>query len=132
MSKKDSWFYTFFRHQIAGLTATIVDFGVTIFLTEVLLVWYVYSNATGALLGAIVNFFISSYWAFAGSKNKLSNQMYKYAVVSTGSLILNTFFVYLLTDWGFEFDYKISKFIVACTVAWTYNFLLMRYYVFKK
>ncbi len=129
--KKD-FIYNLFRYQIAGFIATLLDFGVTIFLTETLLIWYVYSNATGALVGAVANFFISSYWAFAGSKNKLINQLWKYVVVSFGSLLLNTLCVYLLTDWLFEFDYRISKVIVAISIAWTYNFLLMRYFVFKK
>ena len=129
---KDSWLYTLFRHQIAGFLSTLIDFGVTIFLTEAMLIWYVYSNATGALFGATANFFISSYWAFAGSKNKLINQLWKYVIVSFGSLMLNTLAVYLLTDWMFEFDYKLSKIIVAITLAWSYNFLLMRYFVFKK
>ncbi len=132
MSKKEHWLSNLLRHQIAGFIATIVDFGVTIFLTEVVLIWYVYSNATGAFLGAVANFFISSYWAFAGSKNKLVNQMWKYILVSGGSLLLNTLLVYLFTEWLFKFDYKISKVIVAITIAWTYNFLLMRLYVFKK
>ena len=131
MRRKD-WIFNLFRHQIAGLIATVVDFGVTILLTEVVMIWYVYSNALGAFAGAATNFFLSSYWAFKGSKNRLFNQMWKYVLVSAGSLVLNTLFVYLFTEVWFEFDYKISKVIVACTVAWTYNFLLMRLYVFKK
>lgn len=129
--KKDFWLYNLFRHQIAGLIATAVDFGVLIILTEFFDVWYVLSTALGALFGAVTNFFISSYWAFSGSKNSLVNQMFKYVIVSAGSLILNTLFVYILTDF-LQFDYKISKVITAITIAWTYNFLLMRYYVFKK
>ena len=132
MSKKDFWLYNLFRHQIAGFVATCVDFWFTILLTEMFAVWYGYSNAIGAFLGAIVSFFISSYWAFSGSKNKLTNQMYKYFVVSIGSLLLNTFLVILLTESGFHFNYKISKIITAIFIAMTYNFLLMRYYVFKK
>lgn len=132
MSKKDFWLYNLFRHQVAGVVATTVDFGTTIILTESFLLWYGYSNATGAFLGAIVNFFISSYWAFKGSKNRLRNQMYKYAIVSAGGLILNTVLVILLTDSAFHFDYRISKVITAISIAWTYNFLLMRNYVFKK
>ncbi|MEJ6736388.1 MAG: GtrA family protein [Flavobacteriales bacterium] len=132
MSKKDFWLYNLFRHQAAGITATVIDFGITIFLTETFLLWYGYSNATGAFSGAIINFFISSFWAFKGSKNKLKNQMYKYAIVSTGSLILNTVLVVLLTDSALHFDYRVSKVITAAFIAWTYNFLLMRNYVFKK
>ena len=132
MEKKDFWLYNLFRHQAAGVIATTVDFGVTILLTETFLVWYGYSNATGAFSGAVVNFFISSFWAFKGSQNKLKNQMYKYALVSVGSLILNTLLVILFTDSVFHFDYRLSKFITAVLIAWTYNFLLMRNYVFKK
>ncbi len=132
MSKKDFWLYNLFRHQAAGVIATTVDFGVTIVLTETFLIWYGYSNATGAFLGAVVNFFISSFWAFKGSQNKFKNQMYKYALVSVGSLILNTLLVILFTDSIFHFDYRLSKFITAILIAWTYNFLLMRNYVFKK
>ena len=132
MSKKDFWLYNLFRHQAAGLVATAVDFGTTITLTEKFLLWYGYSNATGAFTGAIVNFFISSFWAFKGSQNKLKNQMYKYALVSFGSLILNTLLVVFLTDSIFKFDYRISKIITAIGIASTYNFLLMRNYVFKR
>ncbi|MBL4668011.1 MAG: GtrA family protein [Flavobacteriales bacterium] len=132
MAKKDFWLYNLFRHQAAGVIATTADFGVTILLTETFLLWYGYSNAIGALTGAIINFFISSFWAFKGSKNKLKNQMYKYAIVSAGSLILNSILVILLTDSILQFDYRISKIITAFFIAWTYNFLLMRNYVFKK
>ena len=132
MSKKDFWLFSLFRHQAAGVIATTADFGATIILTETFLLWYGYSNTAGAFLGAIINFFISSFWAFKGSKNRLRNQMYKYALVSSGSLLLNTVLVVLLTDVIFEFDYRISKVITAVFIAWTYNFLLMRNYVFKK
>jgi len=132
MSKKDFWLYNLFRHQAAGVVATTVDFGATIILTETFLIWYGYSNTTGAFLGAVVNFFISSFWAFKGSKNKLKNQMYKYAIVSIGSLILNTVLVIVLTDSVFHFDYRVSKFITAIFIAWSYSFLLMKKYVFKK
>ena len=132
MSKKDFWLYNLFRHQAAGLAGTAVDFGFTLLLTNVFLIWVGYSNFLGALAGAIVNFLISSYWAFAGSKNKLVNQMWKYIIVSLGSAILNTVLVVLFTEKWFQFDLVISKIVIACTIAWTYNFLLMRYFVFKK
>lgn len=129
--KKDFWLYNLFRHQIAGFIATIVDFGVFNLLIYGFGVWYVTSNAIGAIVGAVVNFIISTRWAFAGSKNSLKNQIFKYSLVSFGSMVLNTFFVYLLTDIA-GFSPNGSKIIVAITVAWTFNFLLMRYYVFKK
>ena len=112
MSKKDFWLYNLFRLQAAGLAGTAVDFGFTLLLTNVFLIWVGYSNFLGALAGAIVNFIISSYWAFAGSKNKLVKQMWKYIIVSLGSAILNTVLVVLFTEKWFQFDLVISKIVM--------------------
>jgi putative flippase GtrA len=131
MGKKDSWLYSFLRHQAASFLATLIDFGTLIFLTEVAGLWYVFSTSTGALMGTIANFILSSYWAFTGSKNSLKNQLYKYVLVYIGSLILNTLFVYLITDF-LAVDYKLSKFVTAILIGWGYNFILMRLFVFKK
>ncbi len=126
-----NWFISLFKFQIAGFLATILDFSTLIFLTEIFHVWYVASTAIAAFFGAIINFLICKYWAFVGSKNNIANQITKYAIVSLGSLILNTLLVYLLTNFC-QFDYKISKIITAIFIAISYNFLLQKYYVFKK
>ncbi len=129
--KKDFWLYNLFRHQIAGFLATLVDFGVFNLLTYGLGIWYVSSNIAAAIAGAVANFVISTTWAFSGAQNSLKNQIVRYTIVSAGSLILNTIFVYLLTDLA-GFPPNGSKVITAILIAWSYNFLLMRYYVFKK
>lgn len=132
MSKRDFWLYNLFRHQIAGLIATGVDFGVTFLLINAFFLWVGYANFIGASLGAVTNFIISTLWAFSGSSNKLINQIWKYTIVSLGSALLNTLFVVLFTEMWFQFDLLITKIIVAVIIAWTYNFLLMRYFVFRK
>ncbi|PCJ22755.1 MAG: polysaccharide biosynthesis protein GtrA [Flavobacteriales bacterium] len=120
-----------FRHQVAALIGWGVDYTVLILCTEIFSIWYVTSTAVGGVFGALVNFFISSYWVFSKSKNSLKNQLFKYIIVTFGNLILNILFIYLLTDWV-NIDYKISKIIAGITIAGLYNFLLMRYFVFKK
>jgi putative flippase GtrA len=131
MSKKDYWLTNLFRHQVAGTIAFLIDFVVFVILTDLLNLWYVPATALGALVGAVVNFTLSTYWAFSGSKNSLKNQMFKYVLVSGGSILLNTLFVYLITDF-LSFDEKLSKLVTAIMVGSIYNFLLMRNYVFKK
>ena len=131
MSKNDFWLHNLLRHQAAGFIATVADFGTFNLLTYVVGIYYVTSNVFAAAIGAVVNFIISTTWAFPGSKNSLRNQMAKYVLVSLGSLVLNTLFVYLLTDFG-KLLPNISKVITAIIIASTYNFLLMRYFVFKK
>lgn len=128
---KKSFFISFFQYSAAAIIATFVDFFTLIVFTEFLNVWYVASTATGALLGAITNFLICKYWAFANASNKLTEQILKYILVSGGSLVLNTLFVYLLTEFA-EVNYTISKTITALIVAIFYNFLLQKYFVFKQ
>lgn len=129
--KKDFWLKSLFRHQVAGAIAFLVDFVVFVILTDLLNLWYVPATALGALVGAVLNFTLSTSWAFSGSKNSLKNQMFKYVIVSAGSILLNTLFVYLLTDF-LSFDAKLSKLITAVLVGSIYNFLLMKKFVFKK
>jgi putative flippase GtrA len=129
--KKDFWLKNLFRHQLAGAIAFFVDFLVFVVLMDTLGLHHAPATAIGALVGALINFLISSFWAFSGSKNSLKNQLFKYILVSTGSIILNTLFLVIFTDL-FGFDPKLSKLVTAILVGSFYNFLLMRNFVFKK
>lgn len=125
-----SFFLSFKRSQIAALVATAVDFGTLVFLVEVCSVWYVLATATGAFLGAITNFIMGRKWAFLAETGSVSQQAVRYAMVSGGSLLLNSGGVYAFTD-GLGYAYFVSKLIVAVLVAIFYNFPLQRYYVYR-
>jgi len=130
-SKAKPWITSLFKFQIAGFLATVIDFSTLIILTDYAHIYYVLSTAIAAFCGAVANFLICKYWAFVGSSNNITSQIYRYFLVSSGSMVLNTLFVYLLTEFG-DFNYKISKVITAIIIASTYNFLLQKLYVFKK
>lgn len=117
--------------QVAAIIGTAIDFLVVIFLTEVLGMWYVASNACGAAAGAISNFLLGRYWVFDAKEDKIYTQASRYVLVAIGSLVLNTLGVYLLTEF-FEFHYIYSKVFVAIFIAITYNFLLQKNFVYKK
>lgn len=127
--------------QGAAAAGTAVDFLVTIFCTEALAIWYVISTALGSVAGAVTNFMMGRYWVFQSTENKLQTQALRYALVSAGSLILNTAGVYALTEFMHrqlrngevhQHDYIIAKVIVAIIVAVTYNFILQKNFVFKE
>ncbi len=128
--KKKSGTKEFLSAQVAAFIGTAVDFGVMIFLTELIGVWYVISNAIGAICGAITNFFLGRNWVFLSKERKISHQAFRYFLVATGSMILNTLGVYLLTEFT-SLNYIFSKVIVAILIAFTFNFLLQKYFVFK-
>jgi putative flippase GtrA len=119
------------RSQIASLTATAVDFGSLIFLVEICHVWYVAATATGAFLGATVNFILGRHWTFRAHHESARGQVLRYAAVAAVSLILNSMGVYLLTEF-LAIHYAISKIIIAFLVGLLFNFPLHRRFVFKR
>jgi len=121
----------FIKSQIAAFGSTCIDYLTVIGLTEVVGIWYVYSNVIGASLGAITNFFLGRKWTFQAEKESLSKQAGRYALVSAGSLGLNTFGLYALTEWT-NLHYVLSKIIIGIIVAVGFNYVLQKHFVFKK
>jgi putative flippase GtrA len=121
---------SFKRSQVASLAATVVDFGSLVFLVEVVHVWYVAATAIGAALGAVTNFLLGRHWSFQARHGRVEGQALRYAVVSAGSLCLNSLGVYVFTD-GLGLKYMVSKLITAFTVGILFNFPLHRGFVFR-
>jgi putative flippase GtrA len=119
------------RSQVASLTATIVDFTSMIFLVEIGHVWYIAATATGAFLGAVVNFILGRQWTFKAGDQAIHGQVVRYAVVSAVSLLLNSSGVYFFTD-HLKIHYAISRAIVALLVGILFNFPLHRRFVFGR
>jgi len=119
------------RSQISSLIATVVDFSSLIFFVEIVHVWYVAATAMGAFLGALVNFILGRHWSFSADGEPVHGQAMRYTLVATGSLILNSGAVYILTD-SFGLHYAVSKAITAVLVGLFFNFPLHRGFVFAR
>ena len=117
------------RSQVAALTATAVDFCSLIFLVEIGRVWYVTATATGACLGAFVNFILGRHWTFMAHDESVRGQALRYAAVAAMSLVLNSLGVYFLTAY-LNIHYAISRLITAVLVGVLFNFPLHRRFVF--
>ena len=121
----------FLRSQGSAALATAVDFGVFLFLYKVIGIYYVWATAIGATCGAVCNFVINRYWAFKVSNGKMSKQAIRYIIVALGSLLLNTYGLYLFTEFS-GLDPFYGKIVVSLLVGWCFNYVLHRYWVFKK
>ena len=128
-TRRVSFWKSFSRAQTASITATIADFGFLVLLVEKGGVWYVWATALGALLGAVTNFVINRNWSFQSTSAGLNGQAFKYALVSGGSLALNSAGVYAFTD-GVGISYVASKAVTSLLVGVFFNFPLHRYFVF--
>ena len=122
---------SFFRSQIASITATAVDY-ITFFVLEAIFgVYYPIASAIGSVLGAIVNFSMGRWWSFKSKDHRWVRQALKYAVVSLSSAVLNTWGLIVFVE-RLGFDAYLSKVMVSITVGILWNFPLFRYFVFKK
>lgn len=130
----------FSKAQVSSAVSTACDFIVTAVVFE-LLQHVVASTATGAVVGGIVNCVINYCWTFRGTSRSKRGVMWRYLLVWTGSVLLNTY--------GTEMSVKLithlvqsasqtlplvmaSKACIAVVVAVTWNFFMQKYYVYRK
>ena len=121
---------TFIKAQAASLTATIVDFTVTILLKEVFHCWYLLASILGTISGGVVNFTMNRSWVFHANDQKIQYQAIKYILVWVGNLVLVSGGVFLLTNYG-NISYVVSKISVSLVVGFFYNYILQKRFVFK-
>lgn len=121
---------TFFKAQAASLTATAVDFAVTIVLKEWLGCWYLIASITGTVSGGIINFMMNRHWVFKAGDGQIHFQAVKYILVWIGNLVLVSGGVFLLTQYG-KISYLVSKVLVSVAVGVFYNYVLQKRFVFK-
>lgn len=122
---------TFLKAQGSSLAATLIDFLATILLKEVVGVWYAIANIAGVVTGGVANFAVNRHWVFESNETAVRKQAARFVLVWCGNLLLNAFGVYAITSLA-DWNYILSKVIVALVVGWGYNYVLQKKYVFKQ
>ena len=130
MTEKPKTLTSFLRYNIVAVIATITDFLVFIMLTEGVGIWYVVSTFISAVTGGVVAFIINRNWVFMEKDGKLTGQAVRYILVWGGSILLNTFGLYLIVE-NTRLSEIIAKVIVAIIVGLGFNFLMNKFFVFR-
>jgi len=136
--------FTFIRAQFSSQIASITDFLVTVLLGVLLNVYYVTATFIGSVCGGIVNCAINYKWTFKAQGVKKKYVVIKYILVWCGSIFLNTYGTFLLTEFlskftwlqellGHFFDdiFIVSKAVVSLLVGWTWNYHMQRLFVYE-
>jgi putative flippase GtrA len=122
---------TFIKAQVSAIISTAADFSITWILTSFVGFWYVLSSFTGTTVGGITNFMINRHWVFKITAANKSTQIFKYLLVWTGSITLNTLGVYFLTDLLNVF-YLFSKVLMSVFVGVFFNYHFQNSFVFSE
>ena len=123
--------YIFAKAQASAFFGGIIDYLTMIALSELLHIHYTISIVFGGIIGAIVNFSINKYWTYQSHQATVGVQLTRFILVVAGSICLKSSGTYLLTTW-LELDYKFSRILTDIFVSLGFNFLLQKYWVFRK
>ncbi len=125
----------FSKAQVSSGVGGVVDYLTMILFTEVFHLHYTISIAIGGVVGAIVNFSLNKSWAFHSKvhpyEHSFRKQLIRFVLVAVNSILLKMAGTYLLTTF-LKIDYKISRIITDLIVSIVFNYMLQRYWVFKK
>ena len=121
--------FTFIRSNIASISASLVDYFVTIIAVQFCSFPVMLAGITGTISGGTINFQMGRVWVFQKKQSARREQAKRYFVVWFGNLMLNTAGLYVLKS--HVVHYIIAKVIISILVAVFYNYPLQKNYVFE-
>ncbi len=123
----------FGRGATSSIAAAAADYGLVIFLVEVVGIWYVPAVVAGSVLGGVVSFWLSSRWVFAAQRAGIPGegrrQVVNFTLIYGLGTVLFTGLVYGLTD-GLGMHYLAAKIVSGAALFAVWNFPLQRRFVF--
>ena len=153
ISSKGGLLFIFLRAQLSSQFASITDFAVSYFSNRFFDTFfqslfgefgYVFATGLGATCGGIINCIVNYRWTFKVAGMSRKAVVIKYTIVWMGSLILNMYGTYLLTEylrdsqWVYdvfgrftENAFLVPKLIVSLIVGFIWNFNMQRLFVYK-
>lgn len=127
------------RAQLSSACATLCDFITTAILFRYAGWNYVWSTVLGAVAGGTLNCAINYRWTFRGTSKSKKTVAWRYVVVWCGSMTINAWgvalLVWLVTPAGqavYLSTLMYCKVVVAALVAVFWNFIMQKFWVYKK
>lgn len=118
------------RHQVGSAVATAVDFSVMIACVSAAGLSPAAGTAIGAACGGVTNFLLGRAWIFRATNGDVASQAIRYAIVSAGSLALNTVGEHVLTT-ATHWQFVGARVVVSLLVSVLWNFPMQRSFVFR-
>jgi putative flippase GtrA len=121
-------FRQFVKYVITGLVSFAVELSLVYLFTDVLKIWYIYSNSIALFLVFIINFSLNRFWAFR-SKQPFMKQLITSGMLFALNLVVGNAVMFFFTE-TVHLYYLFSK-VIATGMSVTWNFFLYKYYIYK-
>lgn len=110
------------RFGIVGILAFIIDYGLMVFCTEILHIYYLWSTMISFTVSVVFNYLASVKWVFNvdNGKSKSANLIFfiSFSIIGLG---INQLIMWLGVD-KFQISYLIVKFL-ATAIVMIFNFV---------
>ncbi len=121
-------FIKFIKFGLVGFTGLLIDFSITWFCKEKLLLNKYVSNSIGFSFGVVNNYFLNKYFTFQNSDTHITSQFFRFLIISIIGFGLNNLFLYLLQK-NTKINFYICKGVVTIVVFF-WNFVTNTLYTF--
>lgn len=120
-----------FRFGIVGVVCTIIDFGVMIFLKEIVDVHYLFASGISFAVSVVINYLLSMRFVFRGKKDSSKvKEFIIFVVLSIIGLGINQVIMWISVD-GIGISYVLSK-VGATGIVMVYNFITKKIFLEEK
>jgi putative flippase GtrA len=121
---------TFIKVQAASILGSMADYLTTIILVEIFHCWYLYANLAGNICGGSLQFILTRNWAFKADKDNTGPQVIKFIVFFAGNILLSAAGIFFFTHY-LRINYIISKTITSVLLGVSYNYFILKKFVFS-
>ena len=118
------------KFGLVGFSGLVIDYALTYFIKDVLLLNSYLANIAGFTIAATSNFFLNRLWTFHNREKKLYKQFISFAGISIAGLLINTFLLYNFYEL-LGIPFYLSK-ALAIILVFIWNFSLNALFTFKK
>ena len=127
--KTDNIFLQFFRYQFVGGVAFLVDFGLFVVFTG-FGIHYLLSGVFAFVVSVVVNYVLSTYWAF--NPDKTSNSIVEFnlfLIISIIGLVFTEVLLFVFTEY-LKVYFLYSK-IISTIIVMFWNFGARRFLIYN-
>lgn len=119
------------KFGFVGMLSFLIDYGILVFLTEIVGIHYLISSGISFSVSVIVNYILSITYVFDSKKdNSKIKEFVIFVILSIGGLLINQIIMWICVDMLAVY-YMVSK-IGATAVVMVYNFITRKIFIEKK
>jgi dolichol-phosphate mannosyltransferase len=123
----------FIKFCLVGLSGVVVNLGILVFLTEIIGIFYAFSNAIAVVVAIINNFVWNDLWTFrdrrTSAREPIVVRLAKFSIICSMGFAINEGILLLFTEVA-GFYYIISA-ILGIIAATLFNFILNKWWTWQ-